>query len=181
MKLTAFFSSPAEAKQQSKSWTQGGKKDEAQTCREGWGIGWKGESRELWEWVLWRIGRRGGVWVWCVRSLGEETFVDYTWMWLKQAAWNRLPKMGHTGMTIDHWPYMDVTAANVSGEALESESTLTRGPWRSGSYKGRSGLMLHYAGDGFSEVWCFFFHHALEIGEVKIHRSWSTSWIQGIL
>jgi len=36
--------------------------------------------------------------------------------------------------------------SGASGEALESESTLTRGPWRSGSYKGRSGLMLHYAG-----------------------------------
>lgn len=75
---------------------------------------------------------------------------------------------------------MDVTAANVSGEALESESTLTRGPWRSGSYKGRSGLMLHYAGDGFVRFDVFFFH-ALEVGEVKIYRSWSTSWIQGIL
>lgn len=52
---------------------------------------------------------------------------------------------------------MDVTAANVSGEALESESTLTRGPWRSGSYKGRSGLMLHYAGDGFVRFDVFFF------------------------
>ena len=109
MKLTAFFSSPAEAKQQSKSWTQGGKKDEAQTCREGWGIGWKGESRGLWEWVLWRNGRRGGVWVWCVRSLGWK---KTKWI-IHGCDWNRpetgCPKWGIQGwpLTIDHtWMWL---------------------------------------------------------------------------